>query len=388
MTAYGSRSVILLTFLLVLIMPHVSLARSPATRPSGAADGPPREDAPIAIAIHGGAGTIQRQNMTPELDRAYRQTLEEALHAGHEILARGGTSLEAVEAAILVMEDSPLFNAGKGGVFTNEGRVELDASVMEGHTLRAGAVASVTTIRNPIKAAIAVMNQTPHVLLIGEGAEKFAADAGLEIVENEYFHTDRRRRALEEAQRLEAQQGARVIGIGEGQTDMPHRLHQEVEGKFGTVGCVALDKSGNLAAGTSTGGLTNKRFGRVGDTPIVGAGNFADNGTCAVSGTGQGEFFIRLGIAGDVAARMRYAGESLENAAAVQMHRLGEMNAQGGLIAMSKAGRPVFVFNTAGMYRGLIGIDGKVEVAIYGDGERIPGDHAANGGTDWGASFR
>lgn len=352
----------------------------------------PRAEGRVAIAIHGGAGTIRRADMTAELEQQYRQTLEQALRAGHKVLADGGTSLDAMEASIVILEDSPLFNAGKGAVLTSEGRAEMDASVMEGHTLHAGAVASVTTIRNPIKAARAVMKQTPHVLLMGEGAEKFAAEAGLQIVENEYFITERRKKALEEAQRREREQGARVIGIGEGRDDTaPGRreFFPEAEGKFGTVGCVALDRHGNLAAGTSTGGLTNKRFGRVGDTPIIGAGNYAENATCAVSGTGQGEFFMRLMIAGDVAARMRYLHAPLMEAAAAQMQRMIDMKAQGGLIAMSPDGQVSFVFNTEGMYRGVIGFDGEPHIAIYGDAEdRIPGDHASNGGAVWNASFQ
>jgi beta-aspartyl-peptidase (threonine type) len=339
----------------------------------------------IAIALHGGAGTIRRQEMTLELDRDYRRTIAEALQAGHAILSTGGTSLEAVEATIVVLEESPLFNAGRGAVLTSAGRAELDACVMEGHTLRAGAVAAVTTIRNPIRAAIAVMNRTPHVLLMGEGAEAFAAEAGLELVENEFFITERRQLALREAQERARKQAAQAHPEGIG---YPDTIGGDIEGKYGTVGCVALDRAGNLAAGTSTGGLTNKRFGRVGDTPMIGAGNYAENSTCAASGTGQGEFFMRLTITGDIAARMRYSGESLESAAAAQMRRMGALKGRGGLVAMDRRGVPTFVFNTDGMYRGCIGADGQLHVAIFGDpDDRIPGDQHANGGGSWDDGF-
>lgn len=392
MTAYAFRSGLLLVAAaaVLLLMVHASpptSASQSSTRPADAGRGEGR----IAIAIHGGAGTIRRQDMTPELEKQYREALEQAMRAGYKVLADGGTSLQAVEATIAILEDSPLFNAGKGAVLTNEGRAELDASVMEGQTLRAGAVASVTTIKNPIKAAMAVMEKSPHVLLMGQGAEKFAAEVGLEIVPNEYFLTERRENALRDAQQREKESGGLVIGIGEGREDAAGGQQfftaGEIEGKYGTVGCVALDRQGNLAAGTSTGGLTNKRFGRVGDTPIIGAGNYAENATCAVSCTGQGEFFIRMTIAGDIAARMRYAKQLLPEAAAVQMKRLGEMKALGGLIALNAAGEPTFVFNTDGMYRGYIGPDNKSHVAIYGDeDDRITGDQPSNGGTAWDAN--
>ena len=344
----------------------------------------------VAIAIHGGAGTIRRADMTPELDREYRDTLRLALGMGHEVLSLGGSSLAAVEAAILILEDSPLFNAGKGAVLANDGRAELDASIMEGRALRAGAVACVTTIRNPIRAAVAVMERTPHVLLMGRGAEEFARDAGVEMVENDYFLTERRQRALREAQQRERDSGEPQITIGEGREDgLGAGIGGDIEEKYGTVGCVALDRFGDLAAGTSTGGLTNKRFGRVGDTPIIGAGNYADNETCAVSGTGQGEYFMRLMIAADVSARMRYAKRTLEEASEAQMRRMTAVGALGGLISMDRSGEAIFVFNTEGMYRGVIGSDGVPHVAIYGDAaDRIPGDHESNGGAAWDAVAR
>jgi beta-aspartyl-peptidase (threonine type) len=348
---------------------------------------PAARSARVAIAIHGGAGKIRRADMTPDLDRQHRQMLLQALRMGHGVLAAGGSSLAAVEAAILLLEDSPLFNAGKGAVLTNDGRAELDASIMEGRTLRAGAVACVTSIRNPILAATAVMNRTPHVLLMGRGAEEFAREAGLEMVENAYFLTERRQRALREAQQRERASGAPQITIGEGREDglVPAPgIGGDIEEKYGTVGCVALDHFGDLAAGTSSGGLTNKRFGRVGDTPIIGAGNYADNETCAVSGTGQGEYFMRLMIAADVSARMRYAKRTLEEASAAQMRRMTAMGAMGGLVSLDRSGEAQFVFNTEGMYRGVMGSDGEARVAIFGDADdRVPGDHASNGSMAW-----
>ena len=343
----------------------------------------------IAFALHGGAGTIRRADLTPELDRLYRQALAEALRLGYAVLRDGGAALDAVEAAILFLEDSPLFNAGRGASLTREGVAELDASVMDGRTLRAGAVGAVTRIRNPIKAARAVMEKTPHLLLIGEGAHQFARQCGMELVENSWFITERRRKALEEAQRREKELGTPVIGIGEGREEAALKqafFNPEIEGKYGTVGCVALDHKGDLAAGTSTGGMTNKRFGRVGDTPIIGAGNYAENATCAVSTTGQGEFFMRLVTAADVAARMRYLNQPLAEAAAAQVSRLNDLKGLGGLVALDGKGQVSFVFNTEGMYRGVMD-GGEARVAIYGE-ERIPGDHAGNGGIAWEAVAR
>ncbi|HEX7118167.1 MAG TPA: isoaspartyl peptidase/L-asparaginase, partial [Longimicrobiales bacterium] len=264
-------------------------------------------DGAIAIAIHGGAGTIRRGDMTPEAEKAYRAKLEEALRAGYAVLEDGGTSLDAVVAAITVMEDSPLFNAGKGAVFTNAGTNELDAAIMDGATLRAGAVAGVKTVKNPILLARAVMERSPHVMLAGAGAEAFAAEQGLELVDPEYFFTQHRWDAL---QRIKAEEAGKPVSEPQG----PQAFFPD-DRKFGTVGAVALDRHGNLAAGTSTGGMTNKRWGRIGDSPIIGAGTYANNASCAVSATGHGEYFIRNVVAHDICARVEYGGQTLEEAA-------------------------------------------------------------------------
>ena len=277
------------------------------------------------LVIHGGAGTITREKMSPEKEAEYRGKITEALTVGYEILEKGNSSLDAVEAVVRIMEDSPLFNAGKGAVFTNAGTNELDASIMDGSTLQAGAVAGVKTVKNPISAARKVMEKTWHVMLSGDGADHFAAEQGLEIVDNNYFYTERRWNALKKAQEEE---------------------------KHGTVGCVALDKKGNIAAGTSTGGLTNKRWGRIGDTPIIGAGTYANNETCGVSGTGQGEYFIRGNIAYDVSALMIYRSLTVNDAAGQVIDKLSGRGGRGGLIAMDKNGNIAMSFNTEGMYRG------------------------------------
>ena len=277
------------------------------------------------LVIHGGAGTITREKMSPEKEAEYREKITEALTVGYEILEKGNSSLDAVEAVVRIMEDSPLFNAGKGAVFTSAGTNELDASIMDGSTLQAGAVAGVKTVKNPISAARKVMEKTWHVMLSGDGADHFAAEQGLEIVDNNYFYTERRWNALKKAQEEE---------------------------KHGTVGCVALDKKGNIAAGTSTGGLTNKRWGRIGDTPIIGAGTYANNETCGVSGTGQGEYFIRGNIAYDVSALMIYRSLTVKDAAGQVIDKLSERGGNGGLIAMDKNGKIAMSFNTEGMYRG------------------------------------
>nr|WP_295925323.1 isoaspartyl peptidase/L-asparaginase [uncultured Dyadobacter sp.] len=329
----------------------------------------------ITLVIHGGAGTITRANMSPEKEAAYREGLNLALEKGYAVLKRGGTSVEAVEAAIHVMEDSPLFNAGKGAVFTNEGKNELDAAVMEGKTLKAGAVAGVTTIKNPISAAIAVMEKSPHVMMAGKGAEQFAKEKGLEIVAPSYFYTEPRFKALQKAKEQE-------------KTELDHNAKEEKEikkgqktglrgaedliftegKKLGTVGCVALDRFGNLAAGTSTGGMTNKKYGRIGDAPIIGAGTYANNATCAVSATGHGEYFIRSVVAYDISALMEYKGMNLKDAAdAVVMKKLVERGGEGGIIAVDRAGNIAMPFNSEGMYRGYIRSDGKSEILIYKD---------------------
>jgi beta-aspartyl-peptidase (threonine type) len=303
------------------------------------------------IVIHGGAGTIRKKDLSPQEETDYLKALNQALDIGEAILKNGGTAMEAVEKTIVFLEDNPLFNAGKGAVFTNAGTVELDASVMDGATEKAGAVAGVTIIKNPIRAAIAVMNKTPHVMLAGEGAGQFAIEQGLDTVPNSYFHTERRRKSLEKIQAEE-----------KNKTGM---LMDKTDSKFGTVGCVALDKNGNLAAGTSTGGMTNKRWGRIGDSPIIGAGTYASNATCAVSGTGHGEYFIRYEVAYDVAARMAYLKESVSKAAEYVVHKkLVEKGGEGGVIALDAHGNFAMPFNSEGMYRGYAK-PGKREVRIY-----------------------
>jgi beta-aspartyl-peptidase (threonine type) len=308
----------------------------------------------FAMVIHGGAGTILRQNMTAEMEKAYIDTLTIALRTGYQVLARGGSSLDAVEATIRVMEDSPLFNAGKGAVFTAEGTNELDASIMDGKTLSAGAVAAVRQVRNPISLARLVMEKSPHVMMVGSGAEEFAKSQGVKLVPPHYFWTERRWRAFEAA-KARADSGRTSAAPGD-------------ERKFGTVGAVALDKAGNLAAGTSTGGTNMKRFGRVGDAPIIGAGTYANNLSCAVSGTGDGEFFIRNNVAADICARVRYSGVSLKQAADdVVMKELVAQRGEGGVIAMDRKGNIATPFNSAGMYRGWVTSDGKITVKIYKD---------------------
>lgn len=309
------------------------------------------------LVIHGGAGTISRNQMSTELEKEYRDKLLEALNAGYEILQKDGSSLDAVERVITMLEDSPLFNAGKGAVFTHEGTNELDASIMDGKTLKAGSVAAVKHIKNPITLARMVMERSPHVMLVGEGAEAFAKAHGMELVSPDYFYTQKRSDQLQKAKQQE-QKDSSAGGRGL-PADSSNRKH-------GTVGCVALDRMGNLAAGTSTGGTTNKRFGRVGDSPIIGAGTYANNRTCAVSATGTGEYFIRSVVAHDISALMEYAGMSLQKAAeTVVMEKLPKMGGDGGIIAIDKDGAIAMPFNTTGMYRAYIDDDGKPVVKIY-----------------------
>ncbi len=306
----------------------------------------------FGMVIHGGAGTLSRESMTPALEKAYRDTLSIALKRGYGILARGGSSLDAVEAAIRVLEDSPLFNAGKGAVFTSAGTNELDAAIMDGRTLAAGSVAAVEHVRNPISLARLVMEKSPHVMMVGLGAEEFARLQGVELVSPYYFWTERRWKQYEreKAAADTARKGAFSAGAN----------------KFGTVGAVALDKAGNLAAGTSTGGTSMKRFGRVGDTPIIGAGTYANNASCAVSGTGDGEFFIRNNVAADICARVRYTGVSVGRAAEeVVMKVLVGQRGGGGVIAMDTKGNIATPFNTSGMYRGWVTSDGNIVVKIF-----------------------
>jgi L-asparaginase / beta-aspartyl-peptidase len=303
------------------------------------------EFGPITIVIHGGAGTIKKENMSPEKEKAYHDALNLALDSGYKVLEGGGTSLDAVIAAIKTMEDSPLFNAGRGSVFTNEGKNELDASIMDGSNLMAGAVAGVTTIKNPITAAHAVMTRSDHVMMIGRGAEKFAQEQGLEIVDPSYFFDSARYQQLIKLKEKEAGKEASA----QDQFEDPYVK----DTKFGTVGAVALDRFGNIAAGTSTGGMNNKKYGRVGDAPIIGAGTYAKNYTCGISATGWGEYFIRLGVAHDISSLVEYAGLSLEDAAdTVIMKKLPALGGDGGVIGIDRKGNIVMTFNTSGMYRG------------------------------------
>lgn len=315
------------------------------------------------LVIHGGAGTITRSEMTPEKDAAYRAALRESLAAGENVLQAGGTAVDAVEAAIVAMENSPLFNAGYGAVFTHEGTCELDSSIMEGNTRAAGAICGAKTTKHPISAARRVMEASEHVMLCGAGADTFAAEQGLEIVPNEYFRTEFRYQQLLEIR--DSYETRLDHNLPTDEKLIHSNLNKEPDKKFGTVGAVALDMHGNLAAGTSTGGMTNKRWGRVGDSPIIGAGTYADNATCAVSCTGHGEHFIRNVVAYDVAAIMRYTGTSLEEAAnQVVLEKLPPQDAGGGLIAVDAQGNVAMPFNTEGMYRGYVrsGEDAFVEI--------------------------
>jgi beta-aspartyl-peptidase (threonine type) len=315
----------------------------------------------ITLVIHGGAGTITRANMTPEKEKAYQAALQQALQAGYDVLKKGGASLDAVEAAIHVMEESPLFNAGKGAVFTNEGKNELDASVMDGKTLKAGAVAGVTTVKSPISLARKVMEASEHVMLTGRGAEQFAKEKGLEIVDPSYFYTETRYQQLQNAKKEEKVQ----LDHSGDKGSLDEQIFTEGN-KYGTVGAVALDAYGNLAAGTSTGGMTNKRWNRVGDAPIIGAGTYANNQTCAVSATGHGEYFIRSVVSYDISALMEYKGMSVQRAAdEVVMKKLVQRGGEGGVIAVDAQGNVAMPFNSEGMYRGFVKADGKPTVLIY-----------------------
>lgn len=342
----------------------------PAAAQNGGQDGR-QEDGRWSFAIHGGAGTMSRADMTPERRAAYEAALQRALDAGSAVLRDGGTAMDAVEAAIVLMEDDEKFNAGRGAVFTWEGRNELDAAVMDGRDRSAGAVTGVTSIRHPIRLARAVMADGRHVFLSGAGAEEFALDHGLETAGPEWFATEARRKALE---RMKAEKVSAL----------------DVDLKFGTVGAVALDRAGNLAAGTSTGGMTGKRWGRIGDAPVIGAGTYADNRSCAVSATGWGEYFIRVGVAQEICTRLRLAGRTtlpeLEDGAEAQeldtiqltgpivqnvsdavLAEVAELGGDGGVIVLAPSGAAVFSFNTSGMYRGRATSEGVNEVAIFAD---------------------
>jgi beta-aspartyl-peptidase (threonine type) len=309
----------------------------------------------LGFIIHGGAGVITRSSLTPEKEKEFRDKLTEAVLAGYRALQAGKTSLDAVEIAIRIMEDSPLFNAGKGAVFTNDGKNELDASIMDGKTQAAGAVAGLRRVKNPITLARAVMEKSPHVMMIGEGAEKFAAEQKVELVDPKYFWTQHRWDSLQQILKEEAEK--KKVG---------QLTKDEDANRFGTVGAVALDKNGNLAAGTSTGGMTNKKYGRVGDAPIIGAGTYAHNESCAVSATGWGEFFIRLGVARDVCAQMEYMAQPIQRAAdSVIKQKLQKLGGDGGVIAMDRFGNMAVSFNSDGMYRAYINAKGEPVVEIY-----------------------
>lgn len=306
----------------------------------------------FAIVLHGGAGTITKENMSDSLQTAYEQKLTEAVTAGHQILVDGGNALDAVAATINILEDSPLFNAGKGAVFTHEGRNELDASIMEGKNLNAGAVAGVRRIKNPINLARDVMEKSPHVMLYGNGAEEFARENGYEMTDTSYFFTQEN---YDRLQRIIHQNKTAF-------SETPENNNY----KYGTVGCVALDKHGNIAAGTSTGGMTNKRWNRIGDSPIIGAGTYANNNTCGISATGWGEKFIRSVVAYDISALMKYKGLSLKEATDEVIHnKLPKMEGDGGIIGIDKNGNIVMEFNTPGMYRAAMNDKGELTVGLF-----------------------
>jgi len=320
-----------------------------------------------ALVIHGGAGVIERASMNPETEAAYRASLNEAAQAGAKVLDQGGTSLDAIETVIKIFEDDPLFNAGRGAVFTAEGKNELDAAIMDGSNLKAGAVAGVTRTRHPISLARAVMEKSPHVMLIGAGADTFAAQAGLEQVDPSYFFTERRWQSLvkelkKEGQPIPARPAGAPVPVPVAEIEPPN-AH-----KFGTVGVVALDRAGNIAAGTSTGGTQGKKWGRVGDSPIIGAGTYASNQSCAVSATGAGEYFIRLTVAREVCALVEYKGLTLQQAADQVIHKqLEALHGDGGLIAIAPDGQMAWSFNTPGMYRARQAEGGKLQISTYND---------------------
>jgi L-asparaginase / beta-aspartyl-peptidase len=313
----------------------------------------------FSIAIHGGAGTILKEDMTEELEIAYREALQQSLDAGYAVLDNGGTAVTAVKAAVIYLEDNDLFNAGKGAVFTKKGVNELDAAIMDGKTLEAGAVAGVRNIRNPIELAEEIMLHSGHVFLSGKGANDYAIRQGIKLEPDEYFYSQYRYDQWREIRDSDLYQldhkSDRLVGL----------MHDK---KFGTVGAVACDREGNIAAATSTGGMTNKRYGRIGDSPMIGAGTYANNKTCAISCTGHGEVFIRAVAAYDVSCLMEYKNMSLQDACTeVVMKKLPAMHGDGGLIAVDAHGNTALIFNSAGMYRGMRSSDGRASIAIYGD---------------------
>lgn len=354
-----NRKIVFLFFLCFLMLPV-----------AGFAQGITPQKQKIGFVIHGGAGVISRGSLTPEKEAEYRKKLEEAVLTGYAMLEKGSSGLDAVEAAIRMLEDSPLFNAGKGAVFTADGKNELDASIMEGRTMKAGAVAGLHRIKNPISLARKVMENSPHVMMVGEGAEKFAKEQNFEFVEEKYFWTKERwdslQRIIKEEKEKEKQKGkTQSFNVNQ---DNPFTTETQkiAANKFGTVGAVALDKQGDLVAGTSTGGMTYKKYGRVGDAPIIGAGTFASNASCAVSATGWGEYFIRLGVARDIAALVEYKGMKIQEAAdMVIKQKLQAAGGDGGVIALDKQGNIGISFNSEGMYRAYVDENGKAVVEIY-----------------------
>lgn len=372
----------ILMFLLILqvaFLPSLAFAQKKGIAPIVQRKSPQKPL--LGFVIHGGAGVITRKSLTPEREAEYRRKLEEAVTTGYKTLQEGKTSLDAVEAAIKILEDSPLFNAGKGAVFTADGKNELDASIMDGKTLGAGAVAGLHHIKNPISLARRVMEKSPHVMMTGDGAEKFAAEQGFTFMDEKYFFTEERWKSLQQIKAEEDKERRKAAEKKNGSLslldvrradaqlaafDEMTETQKLAENKFGTVGAVALDKDGNLAAGTSTGGMTNKKYGRVGDSSVIGAGTYANNATCAVSATGWGEFFIRLGVARDISAIMEYQAVPIQQAVdTVIQTKLQNLGGDGGVIAIDRFGNIGISFNSEGMYRAYIDEDGKPVVEIY-----------------------
>ena len=347
-------------FLFIILMVCISFSCNNSIDSASAEKTALEKQSEFAIIIHGGAGTILRGNLSKKKEKAYRDKLEEAIRTGYTILKNGGTSQLAVVKTIQVMEASPLFNAGKGAVFTHEETNELDASFMDGETLNAGAVAGVKNVKSPIELAVKIMTDSEHVMLSGEGASIFAKEKGLEMVDPAYFYTERRFKSL---QRIK----------NRAKTELDHNDKKAAfydsdikNAKFGTVGCVALDKNGNIAAGTSTGGMTNKRWGRIGDAPIIGSGTYANNKTCGVSSTGWGEYFIRSQVAYDISAQMEYQKKTLKEATKdVIQNKLTKLGGTGGVVALDNKGNMSFEFNTAGMYRASMNDAGELVLKIY-----------------------
>ncbi|NVK22909.1 MAG: isoaspartyl peptidase/L-asparaginase [Kangiellaceae bacterium] len=348
------------THLTVLITTLIGCFSNPAMTNENMQNKEPKKDSSsIALVIHGGAGTILKKNMTDELEQTYRAKLEESLMAGYQILENGGSSTEAVKAAIVIMENSPLFNAGKGSVFTHDGKNELDASIMASHDLSAGAVAGVSHVKNPILLADKVRTESKHVMMAREGAEEFAKEHNVELVDQKYFYTQRRWEQLQKVLKSTPQKS---------QLSEDEAKNSDVKNsKFGTVGAVALDVNGNITAGTSTGGMTNKRYGRIGDSPVIGAGTYATP-LCGVSATGHGEYFIRAAVTHDICALVEYTDSNIQQAADTVIHeKLVKLGGDGGVIGLDKEGNIMMSFNTEGMYRGSIDKDGKVTIKIYKD---------------------